>query len=569
MVRTIYQVAGVRCLVLILLILSGCSNVAQERVFRNGCVVASEAEAARIGLRALQDGGNAIDAAVATALALAVTYPEAGNIGGGGFALVYLAEEDTVMYLDFRETAPSAASPDLYMIDSLRVDQQKSQMGASAAGVPGTVAGLYELHDRFGALEWSAVVAPARSLADTGIVVTDNLRQSLLEHRDKLLEFESTSEMLFPGGHSPEVGEKLFLSDLAATLTAIELDGRDGFYTGEVAEEIAEYCAANGGYITLEDMAMYQPIWRDPVSVQFRGLDVYCAGLPSSGGIVMGQILLMLDRYELERYTTGSPQYMHLFAEAARRAYADRAEYLGDPAYTEDYTRSLLEEEYISARLSSLDMDNASSSDEVLPGLPRGRTESDQTTHLVTADRNGNIVSLTYTINASYGSGAVVEGAGFLLNNEMDDFAIAPGVPNMYGLVGGEANQIEAGKRMLSSMSPTIVFDDGKPYLALGSPGGSKIITAVAQTIINHRVFNLTVGEAVAEPRFHHQWHPDVIRVEEAGFEPAVIAKLKLMGHQVDPREPYSEVMAIGFSRDGLFKTGAADPRGHGVAVGY
>jgi len=556
-------------LLTVLIILAGCGQVEQEKIFRNGVVVASEKYAAETGLEILKNDGNAFDAAVATALALQVTYPKAGNIGGGGFAVVYHAESQEVYFLDFREKAPQNINPDFCLTDSGTVDRDKLLYGPTAAGVPGTVAGLSELHRSFGSLPWANIVQPARMLADTGIIMTDQLHQSLAEYEDVLRQFTATAVCYFPNGTLTEAGHKFYQKDLARTLAAIENDGADGFYKGPIAEKIAAYCNTAGGFVTLEDLANYLPQWRQPVNFKFRDLTVYSAGLSSSGGIVMGQILKMLDFYELERYTSGAAEYIHLFTEAARRAYADRSEYLGDPDFTPNRTSQLLDQPYIDSRVQSIDMRHATSSSEILPGMPKGKEESESTTHLVVCDKFGNIVSLTYTINLSYGCRAVVPGTGFLLNNEMDDFAAAPGATNAFGLSGGEANRIEGGKRMLSSMTPTIVFRGDQPYLALGSPGGSKIITAVTQTIINKRVYNMNLTEAISAPRFHHQWRPDILYVEENGFDPDIIKSLTAMGHTVEARPPYCEVMAVEFSPDGLFMTGVPDPREDGFVAGY
>ncbi len=557
-------------IILFMQMIASCGQVGTEKVYHRGAIVCSERAAAEIGLEILKNGGNAVDAACATALALAVTFPPAGNIGGGGFALVYRADSQRVYFVDFRETAPAAASVEQYLDASGNLDSSWTLLGPSAAGTPGTVAGLHALHRRFGREDWSALARPARLLADTGIVVDSQLAASLAESADILGVFDATREIFLPEGRPPQPGSRLRQTDLAATLERIERRGKDGFYTGETADAIVRYCAQNGGLITHEDLQGYRAVWRDPVHITFRGLDVYAAGLPSSGGVVMGQILKMMDYFELEKYTPGAPEYIHLFTEAARRAFADRSEYLGDPDFTDDLTDHLLDDDYILSRLKSIDPDHASSSMEIVPGMPRGRRETGQTTHLVTADEDGNIVSLTYTINAWFGCKAVVPDAGFLLNNEMDDFAIMPGVANQFGLTGGGANRIEGGKRMLSSMTPTLVFDKGLPYLALGSPGGPKIITAVAQTIIKYHVFGLPLYEAVASSRFHHQWRPDTLYLERDGYNPATIQRLKNMGHHVIERTPFGEVMVVSFSKNGAFMTGAADPRrGGGHAAGY
>jgi len=560
------------CGILIVAVLSviSCDSLSTEKMYRQGAVACAEASAADIGLQILKNGGNAVDAACATALALAVTYPQAGNIGGGGFALIYMADSQQVYFIDFRETAPAAATAAHFLDSAGRLDSDKALLGPLSAGTPGTVAGLYDMHDRFGQSNWDEIVRPARVLADTGFNMPASLVQSLTEEAADLRRYPSTEAIFFPDGKTLGPGQKLIQPDLALALNMIEQNGRDGFYLGETAEAIEKFCAENGGLITTQDLENYQPVWRQPLHFRFRQLDIYAPGLPSSGGIVMGQILKMLEPYELERYTADSPEYMHLFAEAARRAYVDRSAYLGDPDFVPDPTGQLLDDVYLASRIQSIDPDHASSSADILPGMPKGSRESDQTTHLVVSDRNGNIVTLTYTVNAWFGCKAVVPGGGFFLNNEMDDFALLAGTPNQFGLVGGEANRVEPGKRMLSSMTPTIVFKSGRPYLALGSPGGSKIITAVAQAILNYNIFGMSLTEAVTAPRFHHQWQPDILYVEQGGYEVTAIQKLIGMGHTVVERTPYGEVMALSFSHDGVFITPAADPRrSGGYATGY
>ncbi len=554
---------------IIFLVGTSCDKLQTEKIYNNGMVVCADPIAAGFSLGVLKEGGNAIDAACAAALTMSVTMPRAGNIGGGGFAVVYLAESKEVLYLDFREMAPGTSDAKKFMNDDNEVDRDKALVGPLSSGVPGTVAGLYELHSKYGKSQWNSLVKPARMLADTGFAMYDYLAESLGEYREPLSRYESTRNIFFPDGATPEADMQFIQKDLAQTLGHLEASGRDGFYTGDIAAKIVDFCAKNGGVITMEDLQAYRPIWRTPVKFTFRDLDVYTSGLPSSGGIVMGQILSMLDTYELEKYTFQSPEYIHLFTEASRRAFADREKFLGDPDFTHDYTTELLSEQYIATRLQTLDIKQASSSSEIMPGMPK-KIESDQTTHLVTTDAWGNIVSLTYTINSPYGSKAVVAGCGFILNNEMDDFAIAPGQPNAYGLVGGEVNKIEPGKRMLSSMTPTIILSKGKPYMALGARGGSKIITSVTQTIINHRIFGMSVTEAVRAPRIHHQWQPDVLYIEQGTLNINVMQDLISIGHNVKERSPFCSVMAIAYSPEGKFISGAGDNRMPGATMkGY
>jgi len=466
--RTIIMIS----LIVIIAVIVSCGPIATEKVYYRGSVVCSEPIAAETGVDVLHGGGNAVDAACAVALVLAVTYPQAGNIGGGGFALIYMADSQQVYYIDFRETAPAKASPEHYLDASGQFESDRSLLGPLAAGVPGTVAGLYDMHQRFGQRVWSSLVKPARMLADTGFIVDSQLAASLAENADQISLFESSRDNFLPGGNPPRPGARIKQRDLAATLSRIERDGKDDFYGGETADAITAYCAESGGLIAYDDLADYRPVWREPVHITYRGLDVYAAGLPSSGGVVLGQILTMLEYFEIEKYTPEAPEFIHLFAEASRRGFADRSEYLGDPDFVADPTDHLLDSAYIRSRVNSINLDHATPSDEIVPGMPKGRGESDQTTHLVVADKDGNVVSLTYTINSWFGCKAVVPGAGFFLNNEMDDFAIVPDAANQFGLTGGEANSLVGGKRMLSSMTPTIILEKGKPYLALGSPGG-------------------------------------------------------------------------------------------------
>ncbi len=559
----------VRLFPLLLLLLLSCDRMTSEKVFRKGLVVSSDRIASEVGLDILKQGGNAIDAVCATALSLAVTFPRAGNLGGGGFALIHTSDSQPVSFIDFRETAPGNINPKYYLDDSGKVVRARAIVGPGSAGTPGTVAGLYEMHRKYGQLQWNQVVHPARMLADTGFIVGASLAASLADYSDDLSQFRSTAEIFVKDGRTVQRGERLRQEDLALSLVLIEEKGRDGFYLGETAVKIADFCQAQDGFISLSDLESYQPVWREPVRFNYAGLDIFTAPLPSSGGVVMGQILKILDRYELSKYTALRSEYIHLFTESARLAFADREAYLGDPDFGHDFSKSLLDDAYLTSRTQSIRTDQASASEDVQPGIPDQSRESDNTTHLVVADGAGNVVSLTYTINLNYGSKAVVAGAGFLLNNEMDDFAIAVGQPNAFGLIGGEANKIEPKKRMLSSMTPTIILKANHPYLALGSPGGSKIITAVAQTIINYATFGESLTNAISLPRFHHQWQPDNLFVERAGFPAATLEVLRALGHNVVERDRYSEVMGVSFSEEGSYFSGVADARGSGYVAGY
>jgi gamma-glutamyltranspeptidase/glutathione hydrolase len=553
--------------IIIAFILIGCGSVEITHYYEKGCLATSAPAATAIGEQVFADGGNAVDVAVAVGFALAVVHPEAGNIGGGGFALVREGGTGDVSALDFRETAPGAASETMYLDSLGEVVEGLSTVGARAAGVPGTVAGLYELWARFGSLPWEQLVAAAAVLADTGFVVDGFLAQSLATYASELNAFQSTARQFMPDDQPLEGGMRLIQADLARTLRRIATEGRDGFYRGEVAQAIQQTMLTHEGLITAEDLAAYEPVWREPTRFRFDSFEVFSMPPPSSGGVLLGHILKILEAYDFSGLTPDSPDYIHLFCEASRLAFADRSEHLGDPDFYRVPVERLLDDAYIQLRRGLISSEHASSSQQIGPGEAVDH-ESEQTTHYSVCDGDGNMVAVTYTLNAAYGSKLVVEGAGFLLNNEMDDFSVKPGVPNIYGLVGKEANKIEPNKRMLSSMSPTLILRGGQPYLVLGAPGGGKIITAVAQTILNITRFGLSPSEAAAQPRFHHQWLPDVLYLEEGGFTIDVIQKLIRFGHTVEERKPYSDVQVVYIGTDALMM-GVSDPRERGRAGGF
>jgi gamma-glutamyltranspeptidase/glutathione hydrolase len=547
-----------------------CRTVTVETSYRNGIVVSSSPIASQVGLGVLRGGGNAFDAAVAVGFCLAVCYPEAGNIGGGGFALVYSSSDKRIEALDFREKAPQAATVDMYLDESGEVIPDKSLVGAGAAGVPGTVAGLFELWQKYGSQEWSSLLAPAAALADSGLVIDPELAQSLARHSTALSEFPATKTIYFNGERPYHAGERLFQKDLAATLEKIAGVGRDGFYLGETAELIVATMGAYDGLITREDLALYRPVWREPIRFEFDSMEIYSMPPPSSGGVILAQILKLLEPFDLAEYSPASPEYIHLFTETCRLAFADRAVHLGDPDFHKNPIEELVSPAYVDIRRKLIDIIKAQSSAQIGAGLTDKDVpaESESTTHICVADQWDNVVSLTYTINAAYGSKLVVDGAGFLLNNEMDDFSIKPGQSNLYGLVGGKANEIAPEKRMLSSMSPTLVFLKSRPFLALGSPGGPKIITTVAQAIIAVGRFGLSPREVVGLPRFHHQWLPDSLYLEERSFDSSVINDLVARGHAVRERSKYSDLQILQINADGS-KIGASDPRRGGRPAGY
>ncbi|HUV30544.1 MAG TPA: gamma-glutamyltransferase [Acidobacteriota bacterium] len=543
-----------------------CNSVNVSPLYRHGAVATTSPVASEVGRQVFIDGGNAYDVAVAVGFALAVAYPQAGNLGGGGFAVVRDGRSGRIQALDFRETAPGSADETMYLDDTGAVIPGLSTYGARACGVPGSVAGLYELWRDRGALEWSDLVLRAARLADTGFLIDEFLAGALSSYRVELSSFPETAAIFLPGGALLKPGDRLVQKDLARTLYRIAEEGPGAFYQGPIAVLIDSCMRRHGGLITLSDLQSYVPVWREPVHFVFDSLDVYSSPPPSSGGIAVGQILTLLEPYDFSRYNPASPEYMHLFCEASRLVFADRAEHLGDPGFY-DVPEGLVSEAYLAARRELIQAGRAGSSQNVAAGRPP-HGESDETTHYSVCDGDGNMVAVTTTINTSFGSKLVVEGAGFLLNNEMDDFAIKPGFANTYGLVGSEANKIEPGKRMLSSMAPTLVLRQGEPFLITGSPGGSRIITTVAQSILNYTRFGLPLADAIARPRFHHQWLPDVVYLEEGGYDVAVMQTLIKYGHNLEERSAYGDLQMIAVDAGG-FMQAASDPRQGGAPAGY
>lgn len=541
----------------------------QPETAQNGMVASQEAVASRVGVDILKKGGNAVDAAIATGFALAVTLPRAGNLGGGGFMMIHLADSGDTKALDYREMAPAAAFKDMFLGEDGEPDNQKSRFSGLAVGVPGTVAGFAEAFEKHGSgkLTWAELVAPAIALAENGIEVTPDLAASLTASAKRLLQDPATAAIFYKTGGLPFVpGETLKQTDLAATLKLIADKGAAGFYTGEVAEKIAQKVTASGGGMTTEDLAGYKPVWRDPVVGSYHGYEIASMPPPSSGGVHIVQILNMLQGYPLAEYGPNSADSIHVMAETMRRAYADRSKYLGDPDFVDVPVKGLTDPAYAAELVKSIKMDVATPSEEVKPGDPFPY-ESNQTTHYSVVDKDGNAVSNTYTLNFSYGVGLTADGTGVLLNNELDDFSAKPGVPNAYGLIGGTANAVEGGKRPLSSMSPTLVFKDGKLFLATGSPGGSRIITTTLQIILNVVDHGMNIAEATAAPRIHNQWLPDEIRIEE-GLSPDTIRLLEARGHKVEVKNAMGSTQSI-MLVDGVL-AGASDPRRPGaLSAGY
>ncbi|RNI29487.1 gamma-glutamyltransferase [Rufibacter immobilis] len=532
---------------------------------KKGMVVSAHPEASRIGLEILRKGGNAYDAAVATGFALAVAYPVAGNIGGGGF-LVYRTQNGETGTLDYREKAPAAATRNMYLDDQGNVVAGASTLGHLAVGVPGAVAGMVAMHQKLGRLPWAQVVQPAIDLAQKGVVLTQREARLLNNAQEELIKANKFTPHLVKS--TPwQQGDILPLQELARTLERIRDKGEAGFYEGETADLLVREMRRGGGIMTHQDLKEYKAVWRQPITGTYRGYKVISMPPPSSGGVALLQLLNMVEPYDLRSWGWQAPNTVHVMVEAQRRVYADRATYLGDPDFFKVPASELLKPDYLKQRMASMKMEQATPSSAVLAGVLLAK-ESDQTTHYSVVDQWGNAASITTTLNGNYGSGVVVEGAGFLLNNEMDDFSAKPGVPNMFGLIGGEANAIAPGKRMLSSMTPTILEKDGQLFMIVGTPGGSTIITSVFQTILNVIDHGMGMQQAVSAPRFHHQWLPDRIEPEAAALSEQVRSELQSRGHKLQNRGNYGAVEGILKRPNGTWE-GGADPRGDDTALGY
>ena len=530
-------------------------------------VVGPERLASEAGLIMLNQGGNAIDAAVATGFALAVTLPRAGNIGGGGFMLVHLAAENRNVFIDYREMAPAAATRDMFLTPEGKVDKRLAYFSHKASGVPGTVAGLIHALEQYGTLPLETVIQPAIDLAANGFTMDITLHQNLSARAERLAQDPETKRIfLREGGKAPAIGSLFKQPDLAGTLQRIADKGLEGFYAGKTAELIASDMAANDGLITQEDLASYVAVERTPVTGQFRGYDIVSAPPPSSGGIHVIQMLNILEPYPLETWGHNSAQYLHHVIEAMKLAYADRSEHLGDPDRMDAPIDFLLAKDYATTRRGIINSAQATASAKIAAGVMPA-PESPDTTHYSVADSAGNVVSNTYTLNFSFGSHITIPGTGILMNNEMDDFAARPGFPNAYGLVQGEKNSVAPGRRPLSSMTPTLIFRDGEPWLATGSPGGSLIITAVMQTVLNAMTFDMNIAEAAAAPRIHHQWMPDRVLIEP-GISRDTLDILEGMGHNIETtRRTLGRTNSI--QLDGPWRYGYSDLRRPGGHVAH
>lgn len=544
----------------VVILLISCEN----KTYKNGMVVSAKHEASKVGIDILKKGGNAFDAMIATDLALAVVYPNAGNLGGGGF-MVYRLSDGKNGTLDFREKAPINSKVDMYLDNDNEVIKGLSQNGALAVGVPGTIAGLFEIHDKFGTIPINELFQPAIDLANNGYRLTKKQVNTINNYKELILKLNDSVELF----NKTFKKNDLFINKaLAKTLTTISKNGVDEFYKGEIANTLSSYIIEKGGIITKEDFALYKPVWRESLELKYKNLNIITMGPPSSGGIVLGQILQMIENYNLNELGHNSEQYIQLLVEAEKLSFADRSKYLGDPDFNYIPTKELLNKDYLKSRFKSFSFNNAQPSKSISPGELL-INESNETTHYSIVDNFGNAVSVTTTLNGNYGSKLISSELGFFLNNEMDDFSIKPGSPNMYGLIGGKTNSIEPEKRMLSSMTPSIVELNGKLSMVLGSPGGPTIITSVLQTLLNFYEFEYDMQESVDASRFHHTWLPDKIFYEKNTFSKMVKDNLLNKGYTLNPNySTIGRVDAIHIDENKIFY-GGEDKRGDDKSIGY
>ena len=523
--------------------------IVHPEVGENGMVVSQHYLATNVGHSILEEGGNAYDASIAVAFALAVVLPRAGNIGGGGFMIMFDETSQQSYSIDYREVAPEAATKNMFLSSDGSVNKIKARQGVLSIGVPGTVYGMWEVHKKFGSLPWSKLLAPAIQLAEDGFLVSPFMADALNRRYEKLGKYKDFNR-IFYSNYPVKMSQRLKQPNLANTLKIISVNGAKGFYEGEVAKKIDAFMKQNGGLITKKDLKNYRPIWRETLQGTFNEFEIISMGPPSSGGIHVIQMLNILENYDLMKMGHNSPTYTALLTESMKYAYADRSKYLGDPQFYDVPVQSLISKEYAKNIYKKIKLNQITSSDTINPGSEL-KHESMDTTHFSVADKNGNIVSNTYTLNSGYGSGVIINGTGILMNNEMDDFVSAPGAPNQFGLIGGEANKIEPFKRPLSSMTPTIVLKNGKPVFATGSPGGSRIITAVLQFLLNTLVFKMEISDATIAPRIHHQWKPDVLMLE-TGFDMLHAKKIESFGQKIYLSGPGTALESIEI-KDGLF----------------
>tara|TARA_B100000029_G_scaffold108066_1_gene99368 strand:- start:3938 stop:5671 length:1734 start_codon:yes stop_codon:yes gene_type:complete len=568
--RSLYQSSKALVLILSFILISVSFSEGGRTPVRakNGMVSSASRIASEVGVEALKQGGNAVDAAVATAFALAVTWPSAGNIGGGGF-MVYHGDDGHATTFDFREKAPLAATEEMYLGLDGRVVNNSNHIGMLAIGVPGTVAGLYKAHQELGSLPWEDLVAPAVALARDGISITYSLQTGFAQSANRFRQYPSSAEKFFRAdGSFYELDDIWVQPDLAHTLELIQNNGRDGFYKGPNAKKLSDFMAANGGLITEEDLEIYEAVEREPIRSTYRGYEIVSMPPPSSGGVVLTQMLNILEGYDLASLGHNSADYMHVLTETMRRAYADRAEHLGDPDFNESMPLDrLMDKDYATGLRASIDMNEKSESS---PSEFAQAYESEETTHFSVVDKEGNMVSLTYTLEFGYGSAIVAEGGGYLLNNELGDFNAVPGLTDIRGNIGTAPNLVAAEKRPLSSMTPTIVALNGRPLFATGSPGGKTIINTVMQTILNIIDHDFNIAESIEAPRIHHQWLPDSTSIESSGFSPDTLRLYENKGHIIRERSSQGAAMGVYFNREeGLFEGSADSRRGDGAAVGY
>lgn len=542
-------------------------QISKQAFGEKGMVVTAHPVATQIGLEILQKGGNAVEAAIAVQFALAVCYPVAGNIGGGGF-MVIREKDGKVHTLDFRETAPFLAFETMYQIESGEVKDSLSRFGHLAAGIPGSVDGMVKAYEKFGSkLTLKELIQPSIDIARNGFQLTEEQANGLNRSKSTFQTFNTSPNSLVKEGDWVK-NEILIQEDLALTLVRIAAEGRDGFYKGKTADLIVEEMKRGKGIISHEDLENYQSIWRDPILFKYNDYELIGMPPPSSGGIALAQLLKITEKYPVKDWGFHNPKTIHLMIEAEKRVYADRSKHLGDSDFYPVPIEALVDNQYLESRMKTFNANQATPSQEIQPGLGETNQESMETTHFSIVDQFGNAVAVTTTINGGYGNYVVVGGAGFLLNNEMDDFSAKPGSMNMFGLIGAEANKIEPGKRMLSSMTPTIVAKDGNLFMVVGTPGGSTIITSVYQVILNVIEFEMNMADAISAPRFHHQWLPEWTTYEENGIDTLIIQELEKLGHPFKTTKSIGRVDGIMVHKDGKLE-GGADPRGDDHAAGY